>query len=362
MQKIKYLIICFSLIAIYSCNHKKNKNIDKESSVLKVRQQKDTIGFAQYAWQMDSVMARISSDDKVSTSKTYKTVICPHDDYAYAAGLYNKTLAGIKAKTIILIGVAHYARDFHLKNKIIFGSYEQWKSPYDGIKLSPFRNELIQKLKKESYVVHDSIIQKEHSLEAITPFLQKNNKDVEILPILIPTMTFENMEIFSEELSEALSKIMANNGLSFGNDIAIVISNDAIHYGDEGWNGFNFAPFGSDDKGNEKAKQKDLTIIKNCLEDELYTSKIKLFNQYTVNQEDYHRYSWVWCGRYSIPFGLLFANKLNGKLNNSNLNGSLIDWRSSLHNQHIEVIDIGMGHTAPANSKHWVAFTGISYQ
>ena len=63
MQKIKYLIICFSLIAIYSCNHK--KNIDKESSVLKVRQQKDTIGFAQYAWQMDSVMARISSDDKV---------------------------------------------------------------------------------------------------------------------------------------------------------------------------------------------------------------------------------------------------------------------------------------------------------
>jgi predicted class III extradiol MEMO1 family dioxygenase len=106
-------------------------------------------------------------------------------------------------------------------------------------------------------------------------------------------VTFENMGIFSEELSEALSKIMVNNELSFGNDIAIVISNDVIHYGYEGWNGFNFATFRSDDKGNEKVKQKDLTIIKNFLEDELYTSKIKLFNKYTFNQEDYHRYSWV---------------------------------------------------------------------
>jgi AmmeMemoRadiSam system protein B len=311
---------------------------------------------------MDSVITRISSEDKTPSTEIYKAVICPHDDYAYAAGLYNKTLSGIKAKTIVLIGVAHRAINFKLENKIIFGSFDRWDSPYGGIKISPLRDELLRKLKKETYIVHDSMMQLEHSLEAITPFLQKNNKEIEIIPLLIPAMTFENMERFSEGLSEALSDLMKSKKLTYGNDIAIVISNDAVHYGSEGWNGNNLAPYGTDEIGNEKARQMDSTIIKNSLVNELNLKNIKSFNNYTVNQDDFKRYKWVWCGRYSVSFGLLFANKLNQKVNNSNLNGSLIDWRSSLHNPHIEVLDIGMGYTAPANSKHWVAFTGIGYQ
>jgi AmmeMemoRadiSam system protein B len=333
-----------------------------EASEIKVRHQKDTIGFAQYAWQMDSVIARISSEDKAPTSKIYKAAVCPHDDYAYAAGLFNKTLSGVKAKTIVLIGVAHRARNFNLENKLIFGSFERWDSPYGGIKVSPLRDELLLNLKKESFIVHDSMMQLEHSLEAITPFLQKNNKEVEIIPLLVPYMTFENMDLFSEDLSQALSDLMKRKRLVYGYDLAIVISNDAVHYGSEGWGGKDLAPFGTNGSGNEKARQKDLTIIEECLENELTTSKIKLFNTYTVKQDDFKEYAWVWCGRYSLPFGLLTANKLNVNLNESNLSGTLIDWRSSLHNPHIAVEDIGMGTTAPATSKHWVAFTGIGYQ
>lgn len=362
MMKIIPFIICLSFLGFHSCDQKTKHNSDNELSEINVRHQVDTIGFVQYAWQMDYVIARISSEDKIPSTNIYKAVICPHDDYAYAAGLYNKTLEGIKAKTIVLVGVAHFAEKFGLENKIIFGSFEQWDSPYKGIKISPLRDELLQKLNKETYIVHDSMMQLEHSLEAITPFLQKNNKKVEILPLLIPAMTFENMELFSENLSEALGDLMKSKGLSYGKDIAIVISNDAVHYGSEGWDGWDLAPFGTDSIGNEKARQKDLTIIKNSLVNELYPNNIKLFNMYTVNQDDFKRYKWVWCGRYSVSFGLLFANKLNQKVNNSNLNGNLIDWRSSLHNTHIEVLDIGMGYTAPANNKHWVAFAGIGYQ
>ena len=362
MQKIIPFIICFSFLGFHSCDKKTKHNSVEELSEIKTRHQVDTIGFVQYAWQMDSIMVRISSEDKIPSPETYKAVICPHDDYAYAAGLYNKTLAGIKAKTIVLVGVAHRARNFELENKIIFGSFDRWDSPYGGIKISPLRDELLQKLKKETYIVHDSMMQLEHSLEAITPFLQKNNKEIEIIPLLIPAMTFENMELFSKDLSEALGNLMKSKNLTYGNDIAIVISNDAVHYGSEGWNGNNLAPYGTDDIGNEKARQMDLTIINNSLLDELNSGNIKLFNIYTVNQDNFKIYKWVWCGRYSVSFGLLFANKLNQKVNKSNLNGSLIDWRSSLHNPHIEVKDIGMGHTASANNKHWVAFTGIGYQ
>ncbi len=362
MQKIIHFIICLSFLGFHSCDEKTKHNSVDRLSELKIRHQVDTIGFVQYAWQMDSVLSRITSEDKTPSTEIYKAVICPHDDYAYAAGLYNQTLTGIKAKTIVLIGVAHRARNFELENKIIFGSFDRWDSPYEGIKISPLRDELLRKLKKETYIVHDSMMQLEHSLEAITPFLQKNNKEIEIIPLLIPTMTFENMEEFSEELSEALSNLMKSKKLTYGNDIAIVISNDAVHYGSEGWNGGDLAPYGTDEVGNEKARQMDSTIINNSLVNELNLEKIKLFNNYTVNQSDFKQYAWVWCGRYSVPFGLLVANKLNQKVNKSNLQGSLIDWRNSLHNSHIEVLDIGMGYTAPANSKHWVAFTGIGYQ
>ena len=362
MRKITPFIICLSFLVFHSCDRKVKHDSNVNPSEMKIRHQADTIGFVQYAWQMDSVIARISSEDKTPSNEIYKAAVCPHDDYAYAAGLYNKTLAGIKAKTIVLIGVAHRARNFNLENKLIFGSFGEWDSPYGGIKVSPLRDDLLQKLKKESYIVHDSMMQLEHSLEAITPFLQKNNKDVEIIPLLVPYMTFKNMELFSEDLSEVLSDLMKHKRLVYGNDISIVISNDAVHYGSEGWGGKNLAPFGTNGNGNEKARQKDLTIIEECLVNELTSSKIKLFNNYTVKQDDFKEYAWVWCGRYSLPFGLLVANKLNLKTYESNLSGTLFDWRSSLHNPHIAVEDIGMGTTAPATSKHWVAFTGIGYQ
>jgi AmmeMemoRadiSam system protein B len=220
---------------------------------------------------------------------------------------------------------------------------------------------LLDKLKAKTFVVHDSMMQLEHSLEAINPFLQRNNSKVEIVPILVPYMTFENMNHFSTELSNVVSIILNEKNLNFGKDVAIVISNDAIHYGDEGWGGINMAPFGVDSLGTEKARLLDLEIIDKCLTKEITEEKISLFNKYTIQENNFKEYQWTWCGRYSVPFGLLFANKLNVLVNGKPLNGKLIDYRTTIHNRHILVEDLGMGITAPANQRHWVAFTGISY-
>ncbi|CAL67496.1 AmmeMemoRadiSam system protein B [Christiangramia forsetii] len=334
----------------------------QNSTEPEIRQFHDSIGFAKHQWQMDSIVARIADADKIQNQEIYKAVINPHDDYKYAAGLYAKTLSGIKANTVVLIGVAHRARNFDLQDRLIFGSFNSWEAPYGEVKISALRNELLQNLQEESFVVHDSMMQLEHSLEAIVPFLQYQNKDVEIIPLLVPYMKFEDMQSFSKELSEKLSQIMEEKNLEYGKDLAVVISNDAIHYGSEDWGGSDLAPFGTDKEGNEKAHQKDLKIIDETLKGEIDNTKIKAFNNYTVKAENYKEYKWTWCGRYSVPFGLLFANDLSKITGHGNLNGKMLDYRSSLKNEHIKVEDLGMGTTAPSKATHWVAYLGMAYK
>lgn len=351
-----FTILC---LVLNSCKQEPNTTTRR---IEKVRHQEDTVGFAQYSWQLDSIISRMDNSDKIANSKTYKAVICPHDDYGYAGGLYYKTLAGIKAKTIVLVGVAHRARNFELQDKIVFGSYNAWSAPGGAIKISPLRDALLKRLKNETYIVHDSMMQLEHSLEAITPFLQKRNPDIEILPMLVPYNTFASMQSFSEDVAQHLNALMQENNLNFGEDVAIVISNDAIHYGSEGWGSGNLAPFGTDSTGTAQARAKDLDIIDRCLKGELTTQKVKTFNDITVMPDDYKAYQWTWCGRYATPFGLLLANRLSTLSRKQNLQGTIIDWRSSIHNNHIKVADLGMGHTAPANSTHWVAYVGMAYE
>ena len=365
-MRIKFLIgITFSFFIFHSCDEKITQQVSHDSSDQSsqhIRHIEDTIGFAQYAWQMDTIMARIDDTDKQLNDQIYKTVINPHDDYAYAGGLYAKTLSGIKAHTIVMIGVAHRARNFNLRDQVIFGSFDAWQSPYGAVTISKHRDALLQKLSTSTYEVHDPMMQLEHSLEAIVPFLQRQDSTVEIIPMVIPYMDFDHMKTYSEDLSEALKELMNENNWNYGEDLAIVISNDAIHYGDEDWGSSDLAPFGVDEAGNERAKQKDLSLIETTLTDTISEEKIRTFNFVTVDQDDYLQYNWTWCGRYSVPFGLLVANKLNQKIHNESLIGTFIDYRSSLHNPHIEVEDIGMGHTAPASSRHWVAYLGMAYQ
>jgi len=90
----------------------------------KVRPLKDTIGFAQYSWQMDSLMAKL---DRKGWKKTeglpWKMAICPHDDYTYVGTLYPEILQNIKASNLILIGVAHKAAQLGIEDSLVFDSY-----------------------------------------------------------------------------------------------------------------------------------------------------------------------------------------------------------------------------------------------
>ncbi|MGB3776037.1 MAG: AmmeMemoRadiSam system protein B [Leeuwenhoekiella sp.] len=359
-------LLLLSLVALLiSCNSKTEQKTENPTTNVvnpKVRKQIDTIGFAQEKWQMDSIFKRISLNDKASNETTYKAVICPHDDYSYAAGLYSKTLSGVKAKTIVLIGVAHRAKNFDLKDKLIFGSYDSWNAPDGNIKVSALRNKILSKMPENTFVLHDSMMQLEHSLEAITPFLQRQNAETEIIPILVPYMRFSTMQDIAKPLGQALHEILFENKLIYGSDLAIVISSDAIHYGDEDWGGSDMAPFGTDQEGTARVKAKEMTIANELLSDTLTTEDVMQFNKITVKEEDYTQYKWTWCGRYSVPFGLVLANNLNYLEGEKPLVGTFIDYRSSLDLPHIKVDDLQMGTTAPANAHHWVGYLGMGYK
>ena len=356
------LLIIFICLCCFSCKIEKNVKNAVPSLALenRVRPVHDTTGFTKYNWQLDSIYNRLGIKDS-KNNRQWKAAISPHDDYKYAGRLYYESLKGINANTIILIGVAHRARNFKLQDKIIFGDFTHWKSPYGDLKVSDLNAEIMAQLPKSSYLVHNDMQELEHSLEAIVPFLHRKNKNLQIIPILVPYINYETIDSISDALSDVVSKILKEKHLKYGKDVAVVISNDAVHYGTENWSG-DLAPFGVDDEGTKKARALDMEIIEKCLVNEISTEKVKTFTEYTVQNTDYKEYKWVWCGRYSVPFGVSFANKLNQALYNKPLTGTFLGYASSVDHDLIKVEDLDMGTTAIATQKHWVGYASIKYE
>ncbi len=339
----------------------------------KLRNPVDSVGFATQSWQMDSVMNRIFSlqgqqlldswnQHGIRRFTPWKVAICPHDDYTYAGWLYPAVLRNIRANTVILIGVSHKAKRFGLENRIIFEDYDGWKAPYGVVKTSWLREKITNSLPRSAYLVHDSAHASEHSLEALIPFLQYYNRKVQIIPVLIPYMSYETMEGLASSFALALTKIMQEKDLKWNSDLAIVISNDAVHYGNEAWGGSDYAPYGTDSAGYFKAMAHEMEIINSSLTGPLTKEKIRQFTRFTVQDTNYRSYKWTWCGRYSIPFGLLTAWYLEHQLHTGPVTGTLLGYKTSVTQPPIPVSDLGMGQTAPATLRHWVGYVAVGYK
>lgn len=340
---------------------------------IKIRQPVDPVGFATKSTQMDSVMQRIhrtqgtildsiKKANSLAADDIFRMAICPHDDYTYAGFLYESVLPFIKAKTIILFGVAHKAQKFNVERKLVFDSFDEWKEPYGNIKVSPLREEIIKNLPPEDYIVHDSLQQAEHSVEALIPFLQYHNRNIQIISILVPAMDFDLMKKYSKDLSGALNKVMVGNNLNWGKDLTLVISTDAVHYGDEEWGGSNYSTYGCDEAGYEKAVRHENEIIGNCLLPKLSSATIQKFFDYTVQPGNWREYQWTWCGRYSVPVGLLTGMELSQIRGEKIPEGLKMGYSTSIAQKPLPVEDLGMGKTANATLHHWVGYAAVGYK
>jgi AmmeMemoRadiSam system protein B len=334
----------------------------------------DTIGFAHFERQIEVVMQRIGAQDGaklerileakgVAPGDRWRMAIAPHDDYAYAGYMYPLVLRNITAPTIIIFGVAHKARQLDLEDELVFDSFAHWQGPYGDIAVSALRERIMAELSEQSYRVSDEMHSIEHSVEAKLPFLQHYNRAVEFVPILVPCMSFARMNELASQLASVIARLMQDEHWGWGTDIALVSSTDAVHYGDEGWSGRNFAFYGADAEGYAKALAHEQQIMHECFRGDLHPEKIERFTRYTLADHDHREYKWTWCGRYSVPFGLLASWHLQQLLPAPPLTGTILGYATSLEDQRIRVDDLdGMGVTAPATLRHWVGYATVGFR
>ncbi len=355
-----YFILFASIIVLLINASSCQSGMKNKSESDKIRPLKDTVGFAQYSWQMDTLMSRM---DRAGWKKTeglpWKMAICPHDDYTYVGTLYPEVLQNIKALNLILIGVAHKAAQLHIENYLVFDNYTYWKGPWGKIEVSPVREELFNLLKKNIAIVSDTLQKVEHSVEALIPFLQYFNRNISIVPIIVPAMSPDRMQECGKALADAIQAVAAKHKWEWGTDYAIVVTTDAVHYGNQDWGGVDRATFGCDEQGNLKARKLEAEIIENCLKGNLTPEKIRLFSTYTLNPDNFREYKWTWCGRYSVPVALYATFYLNSSKPSS---GELIGYSTSITRAHIPVDDIRMGRTAIATDCHWVGYAELGYR
>ena len=343
-------------------------------AVIKRRGLADTVGFAHLEQQMDMLMRRIDRQDAatlaralrdkgISAANRWRMAIAPHDDYAYVGYLYPLVLANIKAGTVIVFGVAHKARQLDLEDQLIFDSFTHWRGPYRDIAVSPLRERIMSKLPEGSYRVSDEMQSIEHSVEAKLPFLQYYNRAVRLVSILVPFMSYARMTELALPLAQAIAAIMNDERLEWGADIALLSSTDAVHYGDEGWGGKDFAFYGADAEGYGKALLHEQRIMRDCFEGELQPDRIERFTRYTLDDHDHREYKWTWCGRYSVPFALLVAWRLQQLRHATPLRGTILGYATSIDHAPVKVDDLeGMGVTAPATLRHWVGYAAVGYR
>jgi AmmeMemoRadiSam system protein B len=337
-----------------------NSEIKVAAESSNVRPLKDTVGFAQYPWQMDSLISRMNRQGwKKTDGKAWKTVICPHDDYTYVGALYPELLQNIKAPNLILIGVAHKAAQLGIEDSLVFDSYLKWKGPWKDIPVSKAREQIFNLLRKKYAVINDTLQKMEHSVEALIPYLQYFNKNISIVSILVPAMSPDRMKECGNALADAIREVARMNKWEWGSDYAIVATTDAVHYGNQEWGGVDRAYFGCDDKGNKKARELESEIIDSCLKGNVTPDKIKLFSGYTLSPDNFREYKWTWCGRYSVPVALYTSYYLNGS---EQLSGSFVGYSTSITSVHVPVDDLKMGITAIATDCHWVGYAALGYR
>jgi AmmeMemoRadiSam system protein B len=343
-------------------------------AVIKRRGLADAIGFAHLTTQMEEVMRRIEAQDAgtlerlfqakdVGADERWRMAIAPHDDYAYAGFMYPLALRNLRARTLVIFGVAHKARQLGLEDQLIFETFTHWRAPYGDIPVSPLRERIMTRLPTGSYVLSDEIHGLEHSVEAKLPFLQHYNGAVQFVPILVPSMSHARMQELALPLARAIAAIIEEDALEWGADIGLLASTDAVHYGDEGWGGRDFALYGADAAGYAKALQHEQRIMADCFEGELQPGRIERFTRYTLDERDHREYKWTWCGRYSVPFGLLVAWHLQQLADARPLSGTILGYATSLDHAPLKVHDLeGMGVTAPATLRHWVGYAAVGFR
>jgi AmmeMemoRadiSam system protein B len=328
-----------------------------------VRGQRDAVGYATKPEAMAKVWD-LSAQGPMPESFGAKPepgvlgVIGPHDDYVYAARTYRKIFPLVTAKTVVIVGVFHGYRRFGARDQIVFDPYRAWSAPDGEITVSALRDELAAALPASMAVKDAAAHDSEHSIEGIAYFLKHARPDVEIVPVIVPAASFERLQELASQLAGALAGAMKRRNWELGRDLAIVISADGTHYGED----FKFTPYGwGGVKAYAKAIDADRKLMRDTLGGLFKAQKARDFYETVVNPDNPDQYRVTWCGRFSVTLGTLVIGETARRLGMKPPQGVPVALGVSVDTPELAVRDVGVGPTAPANLYHFVTHPAVAF-
>ena len=329
-----------------------------------VRGQIDTVGYAATAegmarvWELAAQAPRPEAlGDPVEPGVL--GVIGPHDDYIYTAPVYREIFPLVTAKTVVLIGPFHRYRKYEARDRLVFDTYRAWRSPDGEVPVSSLREELMAALPRDMAVQDDAAHDSEHSLEPILYWLRHARRDLEIVPIIMTATSFERFTDMAAKAGDALADAMKRRGWQLGRDVAIVISTDGTHYGDD----FKYSPYGAGGvEALSKAREHDRRLIRETLAGPLRVEGARGFFDTVVDPARPDTYRVPWCGRFSVTFGTMFLQRTAERLGLPTPRGYPIALGVSVDTPELDVRKQGMAPTNPANLYHFVTHPAIAYR
>ncbi|MCX6581593.1 MAG: AmmeMemoRadiSam system protein B [Candidatus Aminicenantes bacterium] len=331
-------------------------------SAEEIRPPLDDVGFC---WQKDQIN-RLMDHLKSIETETFDLPrlvagISAHDDYLYAGRIYYSLFSRIKTREVVVFGVTHGTVRKAIgdpQEKLIFDGFSYWIGPFKNVGVSKLREYLEVNLDKGIYQVNNEAHKLEHSIEAMIPFLQYFNPDIVITPIMVTGMDFDAMDRLSDVLAGHLAAYIKKNNLEVGKDIFFLISADANHYGKD----FQNTVFGEDEQAHERGVAHDREIAESCLSGVMGKEKIKDLTGrlWGATYKDFK--DTVWCGKYSIPFGMLTIMKtLDSLEKGKQLKGKILRYSDTYTEGVLPLKKPGFGITAPFSLKHWVGFFSAGF-
>ncbi len=318
-----------------------------------IRPVRDDVGFC---WNPKQVARLVKYLESVEHMKPHQSPIVagisPHDDYLYAGVAYIPLMRAIHANEVVIFGVTHRTvRDSigDPKGVIILDAYDAWRGAGERVPISPLREQIRTQMDPTMVRVSNEAHRLEHSIEALVPFVRYFNPSAKIVPIMVTIMSPGRMDTVSSALADVIAAYMKANRLKPGADIAFLISSDANHYGDD----FHNTPFGVDSLAHDRATKQDVNLAVKDLTGTITADGIADLSASLQTI--------LWCGRYSVPFGMLTTMKVMKSVTGKDLRGQLLRYADTYTDGVLPIKGTGMGTTAPFSLRHWVGFFSIAY-
>ncbi len=283
-------------------------------------------------------------------------IICPHDDFTFAARVDRRVIPLLTARTVVVIGVFHGYWRLGVRDRMVFDDYRAWRASDGPVPVSPLREALLARLPRDAWAQDSLAHDMEHSIEPLVCWLRHQRPDLEIVPILTPAADFERMRTLGHALGDALAAAMAERGWTLGRDVAIAISADAIHYGPD----FSQRTFGEGGpEAYRKATDKDRGLLTGPLRGRIDETRIRELYDTFVDPDRPDTYRWTWCGRFSIPLGLFALERLGR--DHGGVSGWPLAYATSISGPHIGFRDAESAPSAPTNLYHFVGYPGVAF-